>query len=113
MCDDEEKSDWRTEAAGVIHDIKVHVKNIHISEQMVSDETQIYLNLVTLEDARFCIRLDNTGFKVAGKDFDNQELEMMEQDTFETPYSLLSSISKKFTESFGNRLISELNKLKQ
>lgn len=113
MCDQEEISDWRTEALGVINDIKAHVSSIQVSDALKSDETKIYLNIVTLESENYCIRLDREGFVVAGRGSDSQDLEAEESQVYETPYSLLSAISKKFTESFGNRLINELSKLKQ
>lgn len=115
MCDEEEIIDWKTEAQGVINDIKAHVDSILISEVLQSDETKIYLNVVTLEHETFCVRLDAEGFIVAGKGQDSQDLETAEEEAqmYETPYSLLSAISKKFTESFGNRLITELSKLER
>uniref|UniRef100_A0A336L688 CSON005418 protein n=1 Tax=Culicoides sonorensis TaxID=179676 RepID=A0A336L688_CULSO len=113
MCDEEEIIEWKTEAQGVINDVKAHVSSIEVSAVLESNERKIYLNVVTLEDEKYCIRLDNEGFIVVGKEFDTTNLEDEESQVFETPYSLLSSISKKFTESFGNRLISELNKLQQ
>lgn len=113
MCDEEEIIDWKTEAQGVINDVKVHLSSIQVSNVLPSDETKIYLNVVTLENESFCIRLSNEGFIVAGNGIDSQNMEKDESEVYETPYSLLSAISKKFTESFGNRLISELNKLEQ
>lgn len=112
MCDEEEIIDWKTEAQGVINDVKAHVRSIEVSDVLKSDATKIYLNLVTLENQSYCIRLDNEGFIVAGQGMDSQDLESAEESqVYETPYSLLSVISKKFTESFGNRLINELGKL--
>lgn len=113
MCDAEEILDWAKEAQAVINDVKAHVNSIQVSAVLKSDETKIYLNVVTLENSNFCIRLDSGGFTLAGREKDCQELEGVEADVYETPYSLLSAISKKFTESFGNRLISELSKLER
>lgn len=113
MSDEEQIIDWQTEAQSVINDVKTHVSSIQISDLLKSDQTKIYLNVVTLESEDYCVRLDREGFIVAGHGKDSQDLEGEETQKYETPYSLLSTISKKFTESFGNRLISELNKLKQ
>lgn len=112
MCD-EEIIEWKVEAQGVIHDVQSHVNSIKISDQLESDETEIFLNLETKEGERFCVRLNADGFAVVGKGFDNKEDEDLEVEHYETPYSLLSSISKEFTQSFGNSLMDRLKDLEQ
>lgn len=112
MCD-EGIIEWKVEAQGVIHDIKSHVNSIKISDQLVTDETKIFLNLETKEGEKYCVRLNAEGFAVVGKTFDNKDDEDSEVQHFETPYTLLSSISKEFTQSFGNSLIAQLKNLEQ
>ncbi|XP_063697313.1 uncharacterized protein LOC134828215 [Culicoides brevitarsis] len=112
MDDDEEIIDWKSEALAVVNDIKDHVSGIELSNVLPSDETKIYLNVTTIEGEIFCIRLNSEGFLISGHGKDSRASEALEnQQIYETPYSLLSAISKKFTESFGNRLINELSKL--
>lgn len=112
MCE-EEIMDWRVEAQGVINDIQGHVNSIKISDQLSSSETEIYLNLETKEGKRFCILLNGDGFSVVGNSYDNKDDEHAEVEHYETPYSLLSSISKEFTQSFGNCLMDKLKDLEQ
>lgn len=107
---DEEVDNWREEAKSVINDIKGHVMNIQISEALENTDQKIYLNLTTLENSQYCIELSSSGFRVVGKSFDNINLDG--ESYFETPYSLLSSISPQFHQSFGNALLIKLIALK-
>ncbi|XP_071451519.1 GSK3-beta interaction protein-like [Hetaerina americana] len=101
---DEEQ--WRKEAAAVIQDVRSHVKEIAVSEVLRGSDKEIYFNLTTLEEERFCIQLTCGGFKIVSKEHDVvQEIGI---SNFETPYSLLDSVSPKFRESFGNELMSKL-----
>lgn len=100
---------WKQEAEAVINDVKSHVNNIQISQRLQSSNSNIYLNLTTIEDKRFCVELSSEGFRIVGYDFDEDTID---SDVFyETPYSLLNAISEKFKESFANSLQNQLNSL--
>lgn len=106
---DSEVENWEEEAKSVISDIKDHVTDVHVSEALRNNEQKIYLNLKTLENNKYCIELSACGFRIVGKDFNTKNLD--EDTYFETPYSLLSSISPGFHNSFGNALSFKLRAL--
>lgn len=100
-----------------MRDVKDHVKEISIANKIQSHLMEIFLNVTTLEEERFCVKVSGQGFQLAGRDYDTKELldvdkEDEEDNVFETPYALLSSISQCYVQSFGNNLIEALNTLK-
>lgn len=103
-----DEENWKIEAQAVINDIKSHVKQIIISDKIKSTNQKIVLNLTTLEDELFCIELSGFGFRVLGKGYDSSN---NNGEYFETPYSLLNSLSPLFQQSFGNELLKKLNDL--
>lgn len=104
---DEEQ--WRLEAQAVINDVKKHVQELKVSEQLISTNRAIYLNLITLEGLRFCVELSASGFAIVGNRHDDTSNTSNER--FETPYSLLDFVSPRYRESFGNSLLDKLKKL--
>ncbi|XP_011305867.1 GSK3-beta interaction protein isoform X2 [Fopius arisanus] len=102
---------WRIEAQAIIDDVKAHVKDIRISEELQSTNSSIHLNLTTLENLKFCVHVSSEGFKITGNQHDT--FTNTENEIYETPYGLLNSISPMYRESFGNSLMSKLNKLSQ
>ncbi|XP_028982344.1 GSK3-beta interaction protein [Diachasma alloeum] len=102
---------WRVEAEAIINDIRSHVKDIRISEALTSTNSSIYLNVTTLENLKFCIEVSPEGFKITGNE--HNALANTESEVYETPYSLLDSISPMYRESFGNSLMAKLNKLSE
>lgn len=108
---DVEPQNWKAEAEAVVRDIKSHVQAAKVSSVLDSSEHGIYLNLTTLESKNYCIELSASGFRVAGFGFDMTDIEG--GDCFETPYSLLNSISPQFHNSFGNALLMKLNNLSE
>lgn len=105
-----EPDNWKSEAEGVINDIKEHVTEVNISKTLESNNGYIFLNITTIESARFCVELSKNGFCVVGDSYDEVNHEK-EQIYYETPYSLLNAISPQFCESFGNALLSKLSAL--
>lgn len=104
--------DWREEATAVIEDIKNHVKNISISNQLNPNDREIFLNCETNELRKITIRLSADGYSVVGNEFDKIESNCIKVSTiYETPYGLLSAISPGYISSFGNQLTDKLNKL--
>lgn len=100
---------WKLEAEVVINDVKDHVKTLEISEKLGSDYNVIYLNLITNEGNNYCIQLSAQGFRVVGYESDVNDLDS--EVYFETPYSLLNSVSPSFKVSFANALFKKLNEL--
>ena len=81
-----------------------------------STNTSIYLNLTTVEDLKFTIELSPQGFVVVSKDVhDTISIEVPSENLtyFETPYSLLDSVSPGYREAFGRSLASQLRKISQ
>ncbi|XP_017049209.1 GSK3-beta interaction protein [Drosophila ficusphila] len=118
------------EANAIINDVKAHVAEICISSKLVSDATQIYLNIRTIESATCCVQVTSRGFKIVSSQYDTidedprisallrdgpeQDNDSEEQEEiFETPYALLDKISPRYVESFGNQLCQQLRQLQQ
>ena len=57
---------WQEEAAGVIKEIADFVKVFKVSEELKASSTEIFFNLITLEDSKFTIRLSERGFELVG-----------------------------------------------
>ncbi|KAL1465070.1 hypothetical protein WDU94_004665 [Cyamophila willieti] len=102
---------WREEANHVIQDVKDLVQMIQLSDQQ-PDENCIYLNIITKERKDYTIKLCQFGFCVVARKI-NSPKPINESDVvyYETPYSLLASISGSYYESFGNKLRQKLEKL--
>ena len=90
---------WREEAKGVIKEIinfvkvfsladqlkykykyeykykQIFVKVFAVSDQLKASSTEIFLNLVTLEDSAFTIKLNERGFEVVGNSLDTNNTE--------------------------------------
>lgn len=98
---------WREEAEAVIADIRDHVESVSVSTQLHSSCKKIYINLTTLEKKEYCIELTGHGFRVVGNRHDSTEMEQGE--VFETPYSLLDSLSPGYRNSFGKALEMKLS----
>lgn len=113
MTEEEDKvldqEQWKLEAQAVISDVKQHVAEIKLSEKLTSTNQFIYLNLTTLEGSKFCVQLSGAGFSVVGNRHDDTS--NAGNEYFETPYSLLDSVSPQYRNSFGNLLFDKLKKL--
>ncbi|XP_043471254.1 GSK3-beta interaction protein [Leptopilina heterotoma] len=103
---------WKLEAQSVINDVKNHVTDFVLSEKFQSTNTEIFLNLTTLENLKFCVKLTAAGFCVVGNQHDDMSNNMNTM-YFETPYSLLDFLSPMYRNSFGNSLLNKLNLLKE
>ncbi|KAL6447107.1 hypothetical protein ACFW04_001447 [Cataglyphis niger] len=104
-----DQEQWRLEAQAVINDVKKHVRELKVSEQLISTNQVIYLNLTTLEGLRFCVELSAAGFAIVGNQHDDTSNTSNER--FETPYSLLDFVSPQYRNSFGNSLLDKLKEL--
>jgi len=113
---------WKEEAQAVIKDVKEQVKDINISDKLQSDNSCIYLNITTVEDLKLTVQLSVQGFRVVSSNEHDQIIETeddVEDDDndevtfYETPYSLLDSVSPGYREAFGNKLASQLRKLSE
>ena len=59
----------------MIKEIINFVKVFAISDQLNASSTEIFLNLVTLEDSAFTIKLNERGFEVVGTSLDTNNTE--------------------------------------
>lgn len=104
--------EWQDEAAAIIKDVEKHVKDIRISTALESSKTEIYLNVTTLEEKQFCIRISTEGFQIVGHLYDTVESNTTTTSVaYETPYALLNDISAGYVQSFGNDLTAALEKV--
>jgi hypothetical protein len=97
---------WREEAKGVIKEIVNFVKLFAVSDQLKASSTEIFLNLVTLEDSAFTIKLNERGFEVVGNSLDTNNTEG--ERVYETPHSLLDNISPGYRQAWGASLSQQL-----
>ncbi|XP_017877965.1 GSK3-beta interaction protein [Ceratina calcarata] len=100
---------WKLEAQAVIGDVKNHVKEIKVAENLRNNNQFVYLNLTTLEGSKFCIELSAAGFAIVGNEHDDTSHRRTEH--FETPYSLLDLVSPRYRDSFGSSLQRKLEQL--
>lgn len=99
--------DWLAEAKSVIDSEKSLLKQINIS--FLTAANGIYLNIETLEEEPFCLLLNNQGFRIVAKEFD-QDINFS-QTHYETHFALLSNISKRYTQRFNELVVAKLNNL--
>lgn len=77
------------------------------------------MNITTVEDLKLTVQLSVQGFCVVSSSEHDQIIEPQgdneddEVTYYETPYSLLDSISPGYREAFGNKLASQLRKLSE
>lgn len=100
--------DWVKEALDVIYDVRAHVKNMHMTDKLMSS-CGMYMNVTTKEGQEFCVHLCPAGFQVVGLKIDCKDLEDNNPETYETPYAFLNKVSPSYRQSFGNLLVQKLN----
>lgn len=100
---------WRKEAEAVIHDVKVGVREIAVSEALRSDDARIFLNVRTLEGDALCVELTTNGFRVVGRAYDVNDID--DGPCYETPYALLERCSPMFRKAFSESLSEKLGEL--
>ena len=76
------------------------------------------MNITTVEDLKLTVQLSVQGFRVVSSNEHDQIIETEDDDNdevtfYETPYSLLDSVSPGYREAFGNKLASQLRKLSE
>jgi len=103
----EKPLDWIAEAESVIVSERSLLNRIEISSLIVSDG--VYLDIETLENQQFCVLLNNQGFRVVAKAFD-QDINLSET-CYETHFALLSSISKRYCQRFNELVFVKLNEV--
>lgn len=97
---------WPDEAAAVISDVKIHVREIVVSNVLPSTDLEIYLNCEILEAKKYTIRMSGDGFQIVSNTYD--KIENSDGFPYETPYALLNEISPAYRTSFGNELTKAL-----
>lgn len=112
MNDEEQILQWEAEAEAVIEDIKSFVNEISVARNVPPLVNGIYINLKTAENKMYCIEMSSEGFRVVGNNFDEiSDVSENSTPNYETPYSLLASLSPSYNVSFGNKLREKLTKL--
>lgn len=107
----EDVLDWTKEANGVIQDIIRHVQEALLSDRFKATDCEAYINLRTLEGTEACVKLNGEGLQIVGNGFDCIDRDgQLDNERYETPYSLLSSLSPSYVQSFGNCLADALSK---
>lgn len=101
----EKPLDWIAEAKSVIESERSLLNFIDISSLIVSNG--VYLNIETLENQQFCVLLNNQGFRVVAKAFDQDT--NISQTCYETHFALLSNISKGYSQRFNELVFIKLN----
>lgn len=101
----EKPLDWIAEAKSVIESERSLLNYIDISSLIVSNG--VYLNIKTLENQQFCVLLNNQGFRVVAKAFDQDT--NISETCYETTFALLSNISKGYSQRFNELVFVKLN----
>jgi len=102
----EKPLDWYAEAKSVIKNERSLLHFIDISPLTTS--LGVYLNIETLENQKFCVLLNDRGFRVVAKAFDQDNNNS--QISYETLFALLSKISKGYCRKFSESVVAKLNK---
>merc|ERR1712010_20646 len=89
---------WVEEANGVIKEVEAYVKQLTISSSISSSSLAIHLNLVTLENANYTVRLCERGFSIVADQLDSVHWDG--ETVYETPHSLLDNISLGYRQVF-------------
>jgi len=101
--------EWKVEAEGVIKDVENHVESISISHELSLSNESVFLNLTTLEKNAYTIELSAMGFRVMSTR--HSDTSAPTETYFETPYSLLNSLSPLYRVKFCAELSSKLSAL--
>lgn len=104
-----EEINWLEEAEAVINDIKPFVKMVHLSKHQPDTDCMVLMNLETFENETFCIKLCGTGFGIAGYNYDTENIIDINK-WYETPYAMLTEISRSYVERFKESLVEKLKK---
>ena len=110
-----------------IREMSPYVRAVTVSD--ISKEGKMFLNVITLEGQGFTVEQSSLGFQVSCQDQESghsghtsccQVVGMMlntknltDQPFYETPASLLNTISKEYTRAFANHLINRLKVLSE
>jgi hypothetical protein len=105
--------DFVKEGETALKDISFSIADGRISSILPSDRLVVYLNITTREDKKFCVRLNSSGFKVVGNEYDTADDDDKESGTYETIYALLENISESYCKQFSELLSEKLNQLQQ
>ncbi|KAL1139917.1 hypothetical protein AAG570_006894 [Ranatra chinensis] len=105
----EPELNWQDEAQAVIQDVREFVKDISVADKLESNDRMIYLNITTLEGQEVCVQLTAVGFRVVGRTHNDVASEG--ERWFDTPYSLLASVSPEYNSKFAESLIEKLQNI--
>lgn len=111
MSNEDENTHWAQDAKAIIQDVGKHVHYISIAN-LPRSNCNIFFNLTTLEMKDFCLELSAEGFKIVGEKHDSDE-KRGKYSVYETPYSLLDSLSPAYRASFGAQLMMKLTEFQE
>jgi hypothetical protein len=98
------------EAEKAVDFIKFGVNQVFVSKKLQKSETLAYLNLKTLENKTYCVRLTINGYQIVSYEFDVIDETLDEDDLLssESIDALLNSISPLFVKKFSESLVEKL-----
>ena len=100
---------WLEEAEAALNDIKPFVHEVSISDHQPDVDSMAFLNLKTYENKTFCVKLCISGFGIVGSEYNTENID--EVKWYETPYAMLSEISKSYIDRFKHSLFEKLKSL--
>lgn len=108
FCDDCHSMNHEAEQA--INFVKFGVNSITVSKKLENSETVSYLNLCTLENLTYSIRLTVKGYQVVSFEYDcvDDVVDKKEDLCAESIDALLNLISPLFVQKFSERLTDKL-----
>merc|ERR1711875_204057 len=94
-------------AEATLREIAPYVLAVTISD--ISMEERMFLNITTKEGNHFTVEQSSLGLQVVGLFLNTRSLE--DQPIYESPASLMNTISKEYTRAFASHLIDKLQAL--
>lgn len=99
------------EAVQAVNYIKFGVKEAFVSTKLPKSDTIAYINLNTLENEKYCVKLTFNGYQVVGNDYDtiSEDDDMVKSETVD---ALMNSISPLYVRKFNETLAERLETIK-
>ncbi|PAA54839.1 hypothetical protein BOX15_Mlig007812g1 [Macrostomum lignano] len=94
------------EAQAAVREVAFAVSSIEMSSALPAGGSEAFLNIVTLEGRRMCVRIGEEGFRVVSDQPDCQDTPA--PACYETVYALLSDLSEGFRSAFSGALSARL-----
>jgi hypothetical protein len=103
------------EAEKAVDVVKFGVKSIFVSKNLENSDKIAYLNITTLEDLSFCVRLTIKGYQVVSNqhDVDDENFNEKHELCAETIDALVGLISPLYVQKFSEKLTDKLRCLEE